>query len=291
MGDISPERPSDADLVAHLDGKLAADRLAWMQGWLARDAELRARLGLLESGGKRFKEAFGALLEAAPQQRLESMLKDVLAQARISQARPSAEIIKPSFRRGKLPGAGLGSRAWPRLGLIAAGLLLFLAGALMEAELPTLIAKFGLRTTEQAEDDWRQAAAQYVSLYTPETLSNIADDPAPRERELAALSKKLGLALPLASISLPGISLKRVQLLQYDGKPLGQIAYLDPHDGAVALCIYDGGSTDSQPASEQRAGLNVVHWSVRGRAFMLVGHLPASRLQEFASLLTRQMTL
>lgn len=280
MGDFSQERPTDADLVAQLDGELAADRLAWMQDWLARDAELRALHELLAKGGRRFDEAFGALLDAAPRQRLESTLAGALAQ------RPEAEIVRPSFGR-----RGSGSRVWPRLGLIAAGIALFLAGALAQAELPLLSGMFGERSSEQAEDEWRQAAAQYVSLYTAETLSNIADDPAPRERELGALGKKLGLALPLTSISLPGLSLKRVQVLQYDGKPLGQIAYLDPHDGALALCIYDGGSADRAPASEQRVGLNVVYWSTRGRAFMLVGHLPASRLQEFASLLTRQMTL
>jgi hypothetical protein len=182
-------------------------------------------------------------------------------------------------------------RAWPRLALLAAAVLLFLAGAVVQRMLPALREAIGVGVADEDEDDWRQAAAQYVSLYTPETLISIPDEAAPREVELARVGAKLGIALPLAGVSLPGLMLKRAQLLQYDGKPLGQIAYLDPRDGAMALCIYVDGQPDRAPVSEQRAGLNIVHWSSRGRAFMLVGHLPAPRLQELASLLSQRLTL
>jgi anti-sigma factor RsiW len=280
MEGTSQERPSDADLVALLDGELAAEKVAWLESWLARDEELRGRHALLASGGRHFGEAFDLLLAAAPRERLANVLAHALAQ---KPAETGA--VVPLFPHGRF-----GQSIWPRLGLIAAGVMLFLAGAIIERELPSLGEAIGLRTAEQAEDEWRQAAAQYVSLYTVDTLSGIPDETAPRERELTKLGSKLGVTLPLTSVSLPGLALKRVQLLQYDGKPLGQIAYLDPHDGPLALCIYDGGAGDSGLASERRAGLNVVHWSSRGRAFMLVGRLPAPRLQELASLLSRQIT-
>jgi anti-sigma factor RsiW len=281
MEGTSTERPSDADLVAYLDGELAADRLAWMEGWLARDAELGARHDLLASGGRRFGEAFGPLLAAAPRARLENLLQSALA------GQPAeASVARPLFGH-----ASLRSRTWQRLGLIAAGVLLFLAGALVQSELPVLRDALGVETAAQDADEWRQAAAQYVSLYTTDTLSGIPDDMAPRERELAKLSSRLGIALPLTSVSLPGLALKRIQLLAYEGKPLGQVAYLDPHDGPLALCIYASETGDNAPLSERRAGLNVVHWSSRGRAFMLVGHMPQPRLQELASLLSRRITL
>ncbi|MFI4995312.1 MAG: anti-sigma factor family protein [Hyphomicrobiales bacterium] len=271
--------PTDADLVAHLDGELPAEQREWLENELARDDGLRKRRALLESGGRPFGEAFEPLLAAAPRTMLRAMLEGL-----------------PAYRAGavgvRTAGSGpLRGRAWPRLVLLAAGVLLFLAGAVVQRTLPALREAVGVGVADEAEDDWRQAAAQYVSLYTPDTLIGIPDEAAPREVELARVSAKLGITLPLAGVSLPGLMLKRAQLLQYDGKPLGQIAYLDPRDGAMALCIYTDGHPDRPPVSEQRVGLNIVHWSSRGWAFMLVGHLPVPRLREFASLLSQRLTL
>jgi hypothetical protein len=71
---------------------------------------------------------------------------------------------------------------------------------------------------------------------------------------------------------LPSVALKWVQLLEYDGKPLGVLAYLDGRTMPLALCIYANGGLDAGPVTEQRAGLNIVHWTTYGHAFMLVGH-------------------
>ncbi len=272
--------PTDADLVAHLDGELPAEQREWLEKELARDDELRKRRALLASGGRPFGKAFEPLLAGAPRTRLLAMLEGLPAY------RASGDVGARTAGSGPLQG-----RAWRRLALLAAGVLLFLAGAVVQRTLPALREAVGVGVADEAEDDWRQAAAQYVSLYTPDTLISIPDEAAPREVELARVGAKLGIALPLAGVSLPGLMLKRAQLLQYDGKPLGQIAYLDPRDGAMALCIYADGQPDRAPVSEQRVGLNIVHWSSRGRTFMLVGHVPAPRLQELASLLSQRLTL
>jgi anti-sigma factor RsiW len=275
------QAPTDADLVAHIDGELSAERAEWIKSWLARDEALRARLALLAKGGRPFAEAFGLVLAAAPRDRLEGMLRTLPDRS------PAGNVVEmPAARHMNVRALTL-----RQLGLAAAGLLLFLAGGIVQRELPVLRDALGIESGEEAEDDWRQAVAEYVSLYTTDTLSGIPDDATPRERELAGLSARLGITLPFKSVSLPGLSFKRAQLLQYDGKPLGQIAYLDPVEGPLALCIYASGQPDRVPASERRIGLNIVHWSSRGRAFMLVGHLPAPRLEELASILSQQLTL
>jgi anti-sigma factor RsiW len=273
-------RPTDADLIAFLDGELAAERRDWMSSWLARDNELRARSTLLASGERPFRDAFEPLLAEAPRARLQNMLAGLpgyrpwaVVETRVAERRP------------------LWARAWPRLALIAAGISLFLAGAVTHRMLPTLREAVGIEIADESEDDWRQAAAEYLSLYTPETLASIPDDAVPREHELAVVGTRLGITLPLAEVSLPGLALKRAQLLQYDGKPIGQIAYLDPRDGAVALCIYANDHPDTAQTTEQRAGMNIVHWSSRGRAFMLVGHTAMPQLQNFALLLSQRLTL
>ncbi|MFI5012791.1 MAG: anti-sigma factor [Hyphomicrobiales bacterium] len=266
-------RPTDADLVAYLDGQSAADRRAWIAGWLARDGGLRERLTLLAGGGRPFAEAFEPLLVEAPQARLADMLASL---------------------PGGRPGIAAEKRVasiWLRPALLAAAIALFVAGAAADRLLPRSTGAFGIEAAGDGEDDWRQAAALYLSLYTSETLASIPDDVAPRERELATVGAKLGIALPLPLVSLPGLALKRAQLLQYDGKPLGQIAYLDPRNGALALCIFGDDRADAAPMTERRVGLNIVHWSSHGHAFMLIGRAEMSQLQSLAGHLSRELTL
>ena len=50
------------------------------------------------------------------------------------------------------------------------------------------------------------------------------------------LSQRLGAPLDAARLQLDGLSLRRAELLQYDGAPLGQIGYLDG-DAPVAFCV------------------------------------------------------
>ena len=71
---------------------------------------------------------------------------------------------------------------------------------------------------------------------------------------------------------------KRALLLQYDGKPLAQIAYLDPETGPMALCIVKSDAGPKAPDLENRKGMNVVYWSNATHAFMLIGHAAADRM-------------
>jgi len=279
MTTSSAGRPTDADLVAFLDRELSPVQVQWVESWLARDAALRRRLDLLgRVGGGHVKEAFSALLAAAPEARLKAKL---LALPGYGPERPATPWRKP----------WLWARNRPRLALLAAGIAIFMAGMLIDRLLPEWREVVGIEVASDNEDEWRQAVAEYMSLYTPETLSGIADEVPPKDRELAAVGAKLGIHLLPSSVSLPGVALKRAQILEYDGKPLGQIAYLDPRDGVMALCIYADSHQEIAPSTEQRAGLNIVHWASHGRAFMLVGRKTMPELRELASVLSQRLTL
>ena len=266
-------RPTDAELVAYLDGELEADQRAWVANWLAQDGELRNRLLLLESGARSFREAFEPLLAQAPRRRLADML------AALPTPRPTARV--PSWIGGN----------WPRPGLLAAGIALFVAGIASDHVFPQLREALGITSESEDEDDWRQTVAEYVALYTPETFVGLPEEAALSERQIAMIGSKLGIPLSLARVSLPGATFKWAQLFEYDGKPLGQLAYLDAHNGALALCIYADSHSDTTSLTEERAGLNVVHWSSHGRAFMLVGHAAMPQLQDLANSLSQRLTL
>ncbi|MGO7207735.1 anti-sigma factor, partial [Rhizobium ruizarguesonis] len=84
------------------------------------------------------------------------------------------------------------------------------------------------------------------------------------------------------AVSLPGIDFKRALLLQYDGKALAQVAYLDPETGPMALCIVRSDAGPKAPDLESRKGMNVVYWSNGTHAFMLIGHAAADRMTAIA---------
>jgi anti-sigma factor RsiW len=265
-------RPSDTDLVAYLDGELSPNRRDWVAAHLAADDGLRACLARLANGARPFQEAFEPLLAQAPMARLATMLDG------LPTYRPTGAERRPSAPR------------WPRLGLVAA----CAAGLFIGAGADRLLVAMRATVTEQAEeqpDEWRRAVAGYVTLYTPETLAAIPDDSAARQRELAGLSAKLDVPLSAYDTALPGLALKWTQLLQYDGKPLGEMVYADPQSGPVTLCVFADGEADAAPRQERRNGLNIVYWSAKGRAFMLVGRMAEADLRPLADGIYRRLTL
>ena len=99
----------------------------------------------------------------------------------------------------------------------------------------------GSATTEEHEN-WRAAVADYLSLYTTDTLAGIPDDPDQRARELAAAGARLSLPLDVGKVVLPDLTLKRAELFAFRDKPLVQVAYLSPATGPVAFCMVNEGT-------------------------------------------------
>lgn len=256
------DHETDERLVAYLDGELAPDEQSALAKRIAADPELQRRLLVLSGGNRPFRQAFETLLAQAPEERLKSML-------------PTVPAIAPQGR----------SRSWRAIAAVAAAILLFLAGFATNgllgpgASLRDLVA--GASHT-QDDDDWRQAVAEYLTLYSSDTLANIPDDDAMRQREIDSLRAKLGLNLSARQADMPGLTFKRAQLFEYDGKPLGQLAYLDPATGPVALCMVRSDDEDAPPRTEQREGFNIVFWTQAGHDYMVIGRMPFPRLENLA---------
>ena len=256
--------PPDADLTAYLDGEMAGEAREVLAARLARDAELRDRLALLARGGRPFRQAFDALLDQAPTERLNAFL---------------AALPKPVPAPARWTWGG---RA-PHIAAAAAGLLLFLAGIVADRFAP-----FGREETE----NWRQAVAEYLTLYSADTLTAVPDDPSYRAAELASVGQRLGLDLSPEHIALPGLALKRTQLYRLEGVPLAQISYLDPESGPVAFCILlQAPKAGREFEVEQREGQTIIYWSRGDRTFMLVGTMAATRLRVLAETLASRLAI
>jgi anti-sigma factor RsiW len=247
----------DAELVAYIDGELEMSARGALEARLLGDARLRERLARLREGGRPFAAAFEPLLDAAPLARLEASL-------------------------ATLDGAGSGRAAGPRPRRIgwsrlaaAAAIVLFCLGV--------AVGRYGLGSLRG--EDWRQAVADYLSLYTTDTFAGL---PAPQQEELAPLNARLGLDLSLGRLALGNLQFKGAVIFAYDEAPLGQLAYLDAATGPVLFCIIRDARPDAPVEEGKRAGFHYASWARAGRGFMLIGRLPASETAALADELRRR---
>ena len=259
--------PSDEDLTAFIDGELTPEEAARIEAIMNEDESVAERLEFLARASLPFEQAFAPLLAEAPRQILETMLAAIPAQ--------------PSARSGPKPAFASRRRF---LGALAASLV---AGIAVDR------AVIGIGRDFSAKDEnseWRSVVADYISLYTAETLAGPVPAREDQAAQLGPLDEKLGLSLSPEAVSLPGIDFKRALMLQYDDKPLAQIAYLDPETGPMALCIVKSDAGSKAPDLESRKGLNVIYWSNETHAFMLIGRIPADRMKELGEGVRRRLS-
>ena len=187
------EASTDSFLVAYLDGGLTEAEGTALEAQLGADSRLKARLEYLARGGRPFRECFEVLLHDAPSDRLATILDGALA---TNAARAVEHRLFYDHR----------------IGQVAAALVLLLAGGALGVGLPRLLPQMQIQAdTEKTSDGWRAVVAEYLTLYTNDTLANIPDDVAMRAHELEAVGAKLALDLSLEKVLLPQLSLKRSQ--------------------------------------------------------------------------------
>lgn len=247
-------RVSDETLVAFIDGELDFAQAREIELKLAEDAELAQRFDLLCQGDRGLAEAFDQLLQQAPMERLGAGLA----------ALPAAE---PAPR-------GIGRRGLA----LAAAACLVLGMALDHL----LLGGLAVQTHDESAS-WRQRVADYMSLYTVQTLDHLPGDLDTRQAQLNAVGARLDLALPAPALDLDGASLRRAQILEYDGVPIAQLTYLDERYGPMALCITRGDGKPAALEQERREGMNLVYWKDARHAYLLIGHGPAQALQSMAA--------
>ena len=258
---IPPSSPTNAELVAYLDGELSPADSVRIGQRIAADRATAERAKVLMNGARPYRDAFEPLLAQAPTDRLEAMLGAVTG------------------RQQPAPRAKWSRRRWG--GAIAAALALMGLGGGVDRLVVRPVGAWlsdRLRGDDEAAE-WREQVAQYLSLYTRDTLTDTPEGDDAKRRRLTSLGTRLGLDLNPTRVDFPGIEFKEAETLDYEGRTLGFLAYLDPKSGPVALCILAGAGDDSPIRTEQRAGMTIFYWSRSGRGFMLVGRGAVDELQ------------
>jgi hypothetical protein len=268
----SPQ-PGDAEIVAYLDGELAPDERAAFVTRLEAEPELLARLTALDRSGTGIADAMAELKARAPKPRLDDIFAQALAEHGAASAGEGP--IRTS------PQAKLSTRQ-----LIAASICLVLLGGIASEYLRSPQLPPGGQSVESAEtrqsEDWLQAVAEYWVLTTEDTLA-LQRSAEQAAAQLEHASDKLGINLVDVPERLTGLSFRGVQLFSFNGKPLVQMAFLDPEHGPIAYCVIsDAGSGEIPRTTETLEGFTIVHWARDGQARLLIGRAPVARLEALA---------
>jgi anti-sigma factor RsiW len=246
----------DAELVALIDNELDPSARTRLLERLKSDEGLRARYGALRDAGAPIAASFDALVASAPVARLAAALR-------------SAEAVRAALSRG----AWRDRAAGLAVGVLVAGAAAWLAWSL---------------APRPESGDWRDAVAEYVQLYTPDTFAALNPDRALEEAELSALGAKVGGNLTAENVEIPGLAFKAAMIFAYDGAPLGEIAYVDDKGRPVMFCVMSAIGGDAPALSEKRENVSFTAWSRGGRGYMVVGALPAARVADLAATLEKR---
>ena len=75
----------------------------------------------------------------------------------------------------------------------------------------------------------------------------------------------------------------RVELLQFENRPLAQLLYEGEH-GVVVLCIMPDSDGRSEREAERRVELNTVYWASEDHRFLLLGPVSVEAMEKMADL-------
>jgi anti-sigma factor RsiW len=250
----------DEKLVALIDNELDEDERRRLLTRLDRDAALRGRYEALQGTGAPIAAVLDGLLKSAPLNRLRAVI-------------PKAEAspVAPWLLRGKVRALAVGIA----VAFLAAGIGAWAA----------------LRLAPQEEKEgWRTAVVEYMELYTNETFALDDSDLTAQEKKLGAIGEKLDVHLSPENLVIPGLRFKTAQLLNYDGAPLAEIAYVDARGAPVLFCIIAAAGADLRTQSERRGDLSLASWSKGGRSYLVISRLSEQETTDLARTFERRFS-
>jgi anti-sigma factor RsiW len=254
----SVDAVSDGELVAYHDDELDSARRREIDSMLQRDKGLQHRLAALDIDQIAIKAAFDAVAVTAPVEEMRALLDRQPLRLRSPQ----------SWGRSR--------RYWPRVALA------FLLGVGLG-----YVASFAI--DGDADQSWHEAVANYQSMYVTETLAALPTDPITERSVVAAVAGRLGLSATPEALEVRGLGLKRAQLLQFEGRALGQFAYLAFNGAPVSFCATRTRDADSSIRTGRFHGLPAAFWNKGGFGFIVIGSAPIEVLRHAATSLATQI--
>lgn len=138
--------------------------------------------------------------------------------------------------------------------------------------------------------DWKTEVAHYQILYVPDTLQALVPDPARLQQEFAKANERLGWELDAKTLGqIDGLTLRRVQILGFQGQPLIQVAYTEADGTPIAFCIMANDSGESSaPKAGSLLGLASESWQDAQGRYLVIGDNDLPKISRYGAQIRQQ---
>lgn len=272
---------NDELLVAYVDGQLAAAQSKAIERVLEEDAIAAERVAALKAANEHLETAFEAMIAGQP---IPVPADQVDGGSKLTATRRITGLIRRSA-----------AFVWVGLGCLLAG------AAAGFSYYDTIVAEPAPAEVAKAPEPAQPAPVSAEPVVTASIPTTWAGDMIVAHSMLSAqtftlglesegnldltgfqISKILGTAMHVPDLSKEGLTFQRAQMLQREGKPFAQIAYLGETGDPIALYA----TARTEEAIPMRLGdhndIGFVTWSQGEVSMLLAGNIPEDRLGQIA---------
>ncbi len=296
----------DELLVAYAEGQLAKDQSKAIKRVLEEDQVAAQRVEALKAARAHLETAFETMMAGEPESPPEAPANTHAEPATLKKRHPVRDFLR---RAAALTPLGLVGPVLVRsLAFVWVGLGGVIAGAAggyllydqlkaepfetviyIPSEAPVAAAP---APTPQAPalPSWTDDIARAHLLLSRDTFSTSLLGEGNADLVGFKISKVFGKEFSIPDLSADDLVFQRAQMLQHDGVPFAQVAYL-PAAGSP-LALYVKASTDvARPIQVREQGaLSLGTWTHRGLAMLLAGGLPEDKLRAVAHRINEQLS-
>ncbi len=163
----------------------------------------------------------------------------------------------------------------------------FSMGSMAAAAMIALLLGYGAGffTGNKSDFGWREYVAAYQALYANSTLAHINQTSDAKAAELKSVAAAIGKTINPVDVQIsPSVDYKRAQILNHDGRPLIQLAFLSSTGEPLALCIIRSGQDKiASVATETMEGMSAAYWSKDGYEYLLIGGTDQGLINDLAA--------
>ena len=242
----------DVMLMEYVDGTADADVGALIEQAAARSPEVAERLAAMKASALPFRHVFDRqILPAVPGQ-LTARVAQTTAHS--PGRRSSTPWLAVAFLAGVLStGLALKSLSW------------------IGDDLPPAVSRLAaLVSPSTAMPRWARAVVDYQVLYSRETVAGLNENHAATARLVDDIHRVDGMQIRVPDLREAGLTFKRVQRLNYKGRPIVQIVYLADRGAPVALCAVPDTGPDAALHAQTVGDMKAIVWRKQNIGYVLV---------------------
>jgi anti-sigma factor RsiW len=264
---------SDELLVAYVDGQLAHDQSLAIERVLKNDDVAARRVEVLRAAHSRLEVAFEAMLA--------NELNTLVGVADSLEPEPAPE---PKQRMWLLRQAGPVAAVGLAMAMLTAGAV---GGyALRDVPEPASLLpaeKVPVVKGAIAARDWQDDLVIAHNLFSRESLSVGLDSQGNVDLLGFHLGNIIGTEVLIPDLGPFGLTFKRAQLLEREGIPIVQLAYLPLEGEPIALYVQWNRGSAEQVTFTQSDNVSAAQWRQNNLTYLLAGTMSLAQMEELAA--------